>query len=386
MNETSEAVVNGRAPKALPFSSFIQSSGFMDRLFHGFTALMAFMILLLAVMTAVTLLIAAQPSIHLSGWKFLTSSDWDPVKEVFGCVPFVYGTLISSLIALIIATPLGLGISLFLTELSPMKLREPVAFIVEILAAIPSVVYGLWGIFLLAPFMRVTVDPVLIQLGNPLVVGLFGITVAVLVYAILRSLNLSERYPGLKKTENYFYWGAGILVAVLLGVQAQHLITAFPLFKGPTTGLSLFTAGVILSIMILPTITAISREVFESVPNSQRESARALGATSWETIQLAVLKPSKVGILGALMLALGRALGETMAVTMVIGNNPQVSSNLLAGAHSMASVIANEFSEAVNDIHIAALAEIGLLLMVITFILNIVANLLVWVTTSKYQR
>jgi phosphate transport system permease protein len=358
----------------------------MDRLFHGFTALMAFMILLLAVMTAVTLLIAAQPSIHLSGWKFLTSSDWDPVKEVFGCVPFVYGTLISSLIALIIATPLGLGISLFLTELSPMKLREPVAFIVEILAAIPSVVYGLWGIFLLAPFMRVTVDPVLIQLGNPLVVGLFGITVAVLVYAILRSLNLSERYPGLKKTENYFYWGAGILVAVLLGVQAQHLITAFPLFKGPTTGLSLFTAGVILSIMILPTITAISREVFESVPNSQRESARALGATSWETIQLAVLKPSKVGILGALMLALGRALGETMAVTMVIGNNPQVSSNLLAGAHSMASVIANEFSEAVNDIHIAALAEIGLLLMVITFILNIVANLLVWVTTSKYQR
>jgi phosphate transport system permease protein len=138
--------------------------------------------------------------------------------------------------------------------------------------------------------------------------------------------------------------------------------------------------------MILPTITAISREVFESVPNSQRESARALGATSWETIQLAVLKPSKVGILGALMLALGRALGETMAVTMVIGNNPQVSSNLLAGAHSMASVIANEFSEAVNDIHIAALAEIGLLLMVITFILNIVANLLVWVTTSKYQR
>ncbi len=347
---------------------------------------MALMILILAVMTAVTLLIAAQPSIQLSGWNFLFSSDWDPVKGVFGCVPFVYGTLVSSLIALLIATPLGLGISLFLTELAPMKLRDPVAFVVEILAAIPSVVYGLWGIFLLAPFMRVHIDPLLIKFGNPIVVGLFGVTVAIVVYAILKSFNLSEHMPDLKKNENFLMAGVGILVGLFMGSLAQHVITAYPLFKGPSTGLSLFTAGVILSIMILPTITAISREVFEAVPNSQRESARALGATSWETIELAVLKPSKVGILGALMLAMGRALGETMAVTMVIGNNPQVSTNLLAGAHSMASVIANEFSEAVSDIHIAALAEIGLLLMVITFVLNVVANLLVWVTTSKYQR
>ncbi len=162
--------------------------------------------------------------------------------------------------------------------------------------------------------------------------------------------------------------------------------TGLPIFKGPSTGLSLFTAGVILSIMILPTITAISREVFEAVPNAYRESARALGATSWETIQLSVMKPSKVGILGAVMLALGRALGETMTVTMVIGNTPQVSKNLLAAGHSMASVIANEFSEAVGDIHVAALAEIGLLLMVITLVLNIAAHLLVWATTSKFQR
>jgi phosphate transport system permease protein len=337
-------------------------------------------------MTAVTLFIAALPSLRVSGWTFLTSSDWDPVKGIFGSVPFVYGTLVSSLIALIIATPLGLGISLFLTELAPMKLRDPVAFVVEILAAIPSVVYGLWGIFLLAPFMRVHVDPLLIKFGNPLAVFLIGITVAVLVFTFLKSLNLPDRIPGLKTSENYWLWAAGILLGLLCAFQAQALISKYPLFKGPSTGLSLFTAGVILSIMILPTITAISREVFESVPNSQRESARALGATNWETIQLAVLKSSKVGILGALMLALGRALGETMAVTMVIGNNPQVTTNLLGASHSMASVIANEFSEAVSDIHIAALAEIGLLLMVITFVLNIVANLLVWVTTSKYQR
>jgi phosphate transport system permease protein len=358
----------------------------MDRLFHGFTGFMAFLILLLAVMTFVTLLIAAQPSIHMSGWSFLTSSDWDPVKGIFGCVPFVYGTLISSFIALLIATPLGLGISLFLTELAPMKLREPVAFIIEILAAIPSVVYGLWGIFLLAPFMRVSVDPVLIRFGNQVVVGLAALTVAALTVAILKALHISDKIPVLKPIEDYQLWAVGLLLGGILARPFNGLLTAYPLFKGPSTGLSLFTAGVILSVMILPTITAISREVFESVPNSQRESAKALGATSWETIQLAVLKPSKVGILGALMLALGRALGETMAVTMVIGNNPQVSSNLLAGAHSMASVIANEFSEAVNDIHIAALAEIGLLLMVITFVLNIVANLLVWLTTSKYQR
>jgi len=294
-------------------------------IFLYLTGFFAFLILALAAANAYFLWVAAGPSIAKTGFSFLTSSDWDPVQGLFGSLPFVYGTLVSSFLALLIATPFGLGISLFLTELAPMKFRDPVAFLVEILAAIPSVVYGLWGIFLLAPFMRVHVDPLLMKLG-------------------------------------------------------------LPFFKGPSTGLSIFTASIILSIMILPTITAISREVFEAVPNSYRESARALGATSWETILLAVVKPSKVGVLGAIMLAMGRALGETMAVTMVIGNNPQITANLLAAGHSMASVIANEFSEANSDLHVSALAEIGLLLMVITLVLNIVANLLVWATATKFKK
>jgi phosphate transport system permease protein len=325
VNQVNETINIGRAEEALPFFSRLAQAGVGDWVFRKLTALFALLILFLACLTAFTLWVASLPCMQKMGWSFLTSGDWDPVQQVFGSVPFVYGTIVSSFLALLIATPFGLGISLFLTELAPMKMREPVAFMVETLAAIPSVVYGLWGIFLLAPFMRVHVDPILIKTG-------------------------------------------------------------LPIFKGPSTGLSLFTAGVILSIMILPTITAISREVFEAVPNAYRESAKALGATSWETIQLAVMKPSKVGILGAVMLALGRALGETMTVTMVIGNNPQVTKNLLAAGHSMASVIANEFSEAVGDIHVSALAEIGLLLMVITLVLNIAAHLLVWVTTSKFQR
>jgi phosphate transport system permease protein len=326
MNPSLDATNQNQIEKPLPFFSQMSQAGFGDKVFQKLTAFFAFLILFLACMTAFTLWHASAACIHQMGWKFLTSSDWDPVQGIFGAVPYVYGTLMSSMLALLIAAPFGIGISLFLTELAPQKLREPVAFLVETLAAIPSVVYGLWGIFLLAPFMREHVDPLLVK-----------------------------------------YIGG-------------------PFFKGPSTGLSLFTAGVILSIMILPTITAISREVFESVPNAYRESAKALGATNWETIQLAVMKPSKVGLLGAIMLALGRALGETMAVTMVIGNRPEVSANLLGASHSMASVIANEFSEAVGDIHVSALAEIGLLLMVITLLLNIAAHLLVWVTTSKFQR
>ena len=221
------------------------------------------MVLILALLTVVALWINSMPCIKAMGWKFLYTSNWDPIQQVFGAVPFIYGTLVSSFLALLIAAPLGLGISLFLTELAPMKMRDPVAFLVEILAAIPSVVYGLWGMFLLAPLMRMYVDPFL------------------------------------------HHWIGG------------------PLFGEGPTGLSLFTAGVIMSIMILPTITAISREVFEAVPNVYRESARALGATSWETIQLSVLKSSKPGVVGAVMLGLGRALGETMAVTMVIGNTPR---------------------------------------------------------------
>ena len=308
------------------FSGQSRAIGRGDRIFRASTAFFAFLVLVLAMLTVGALFYNSIPCFKAMGWKFLVTSNWDPIQQIFGAVPFVYGTLVSSAIALLIATPLGLGISLFLTELAPMRLREPVAFLVEILAAIPSVVYGIWGMFVLAPIMRGWVDPIL------------------------------------------------------------HKVIGGPLFGEGPTGLSLFTAGTILSIMILPTITAITREVFEAVPNVYRESARVLGATSWETIQLSVLKSSKPGIVGALMLGLGRALGETMAVTMVIGNTPQVSANLLAPGHSMASVIANEFTEATGDVYLAALSEIGLLLMGITLVLNIVAHLLVWFTTRNYAR
>ena len=320
---------DGGGAKAAPsFFSFEKTGliGLGDKLFRGMTAFFALLVLVVAALTVVALWFNAVPCLKAMGWKFLSISDWDPIKEVFGSVPFIYGTLVSSAVALLIAAPFGIGISLFLTELSPMGWREPVAFLVETLAAIPSVVYGLWGIFVLAPIMRVYVDPLL------------------------------------------------------------HRFIGGPFFGEGPTGLSLFTAGVILSIMILPTITAISREVFEAVPNVYRESARALGATRWETIQLSVLKSSKPGVVGAIMLGLGRALGETMAVTMVIGNTPQVTMNLLAPGHSMASVIANEFTEATGDIYKAALSEIGLLLMGITLLLNIVAHLLVWFTTRNYGK
>jgi phosphate transport system permease protein len=296
-----------------------------DRVFKGVTALFAALVLVLAFFVAWELYLSARPAIAKFGWGFLVTHDWDPVREIFGSVPFVYGTLASSLLALLIAAPLGLGIALFLTELAPERLREPVAFVVEILAAIPSVVYGLWGMFVLAPLMRLYVDPFLAQWIGP------------------------------------------------------------PFFVVPSTGLSLLSAAMILAIMILPTITAISREVFEAVPNVFRESALALGATRWEAIQVAVVKASKAGILGALMLGLGRALGETMAVTMIIGNQPEVSVNLLGASHSMASVIANEFTEAVSETHVASLAALGLLLMAITLLLNILARLLVWATTRKFQ-
>lgn len=299
--------------------------GLGDRIFKTVTLLFASAVILLALGMALQLWLASRESIRVMGWKFLTTSDWDPVKEVFGVLPFVYGTLVSSLIAFLIAAPMGIGIALFLAELAPARLSGPLSFLVEILAAIPSVVFGLWGMFVLAPFLRVHLYPWLL------------------------------RWPGK------------------------------PFFAPPSTGLSLLTAGLILSIMILPTIMSISREVFNSVPNSYRESALALGATRWETIILAVLKPSKAGLVGASILGLGRALGETMAVTMVIGNRAEASSNLLGPSDSMASVIANQFTEATGSLHLSALAETGLLLMGLTVILNILARLLIWATTTRYR-
>lgn len=268
----------------------------------------------------------SMPSIQKFGANFLLTSTWDPVKENFGALPFIYGTIVSSALALLIALPVSIGIAIYLAELAPLWIRQPLAFLVESLAAIPSVIYGLWGIFVLAPLLREHLQPFL---------------------------------------SKYF----GFL----------------PLFKGEFYGIGMMSAGIILSIMIIPTISSVSREVFLAVPNTQREAALALGATTWETIRLAVFKYAKTGVSGATILGLGRALGETMAVTMVIGNRPEILVSLFAPSYTMASVIANEFTEATSDLYLSALIEIGLILFFVTLILNIVARLLILSVSKKVK-
>jgi phosphate transport system permease protein len=260
-------------------------------------------------------------SIREFGFGFLTGRDWDPIKGHFGALPFIYGTVVSSLLALVIAVPLSIGVAVFLVEQAPRSLARPLAFLVELLAAIPSVVYGLWGIFVLAPFLREYVQPPFAR---------------------------------------WFGW--------------------LPLFEGTPTGLGLFTGGIILAIMVTPIITAVVRDVLTAVPVSQREAALALGATKWETTRV-VLANAASGIAGAIVLGLGRAIGETMAVTMVIGNRPQISASLFEPSYTIASVIANEFTEATGDLYLSALIQIGLILFLVTFIVNGVAKLLVWSVT-----
>lgn len=288
-----------------------------DRLFRGVLRLFGLVVLAMALIILVELWGVARPSVERFGLQFLLQTDWDPVRERFGALPFIYGTLVSSLIAILLAVPLGLGVAFFLSELAPRWLRQPVSFLVELLAAIPSVVYGLWGIFVLVP--------------------------------IIRSLELAILQAGL-----------GVL----------------PIFSGAPYGIGMLSAGVILAIMIVPTVAAVSREVFRAVPDSQREAALALGATRWEAMKV-VFDYGRPGIVGAVVLAWGRALGETMAVNMVIGNQPVISASLFSPAHTMASVIASEFNEAVEAMHVAALAEIGLVLFGLTFILSALARLLV---------
>jgi len=261
------------------------------------------------------------------GWKFFTGSDWDPVQGSFGAVPFIYGTLVSSLVALVIAIPLSLGVAVFITEMCPRWLRGILSYLTELLAAIPAVIYGLWAMWVLIPL-------------------------------IVRYLA-----PALQKT---------------LGWTG--------LFAGPVQGFSMFTAGIILAIMIIPIISSITREILMAVPHQQREAALALGATRWEMIRVGVLRNARAGIFGAIILGLGRALGETMAVTMVIGNSPQIVKSLFAPAYTMASVIANEFSEATDDLYTSALIEIGLALFVVTILVNILAQLLIWTVTRGTPR
>ncbi|NQU17694.1 MAG: phosphate ABC transporter permease subunit PstC [Candidatus Saganbacteria bacterium] len=283
-----------------------------DVWFKRITFLFASSIPFLLFILVFILLQKSLPAIVEFGPGFVFGTVWDPLADKFSALPFIYGTMISSLIALAIAVPLGMGCAIYLSEVSQSKFKEYIAVMVELLAAIPSVVYGLWGIFVLGPW----------------------------------------------------------LVKIIPGM---------------TYGTCMLTGGVILAIMILPTITAISREVFQAVPYNLRESAMALGATKWECFKLAIFGPATSGIIGAIILGLGRALGETMAVTMVIGNRPKISASLFAPAYTLASVIANEFAEATSDLNLSALIELALILLVITILINGVARLLVWKTTLKYN-
>ena len=265
------------------------------------------------------LFVDALPALRRFGPSFLWTSAWDPIAEIYGAAPMIFGTLASSLLALLIAVPLALSVAIFLTEFSPRWLRQPVAFLVELLAAIPSVVYGLWGIFVLIPFLRSYVVPPL--------KAVFGWT---------------------------------------------------PFLQGVFYGNSLFAGGIILAIMIVPYIAAVSREVLLAVPASQREAALAMGATRWEAVRSAVLPYGRAGLMGAIILGLGRALGETMAVTMLIGNRHDISVSLLQPAYTMAAAIANEFSEATTGMYQSALVEVGLILFVLTVAVNAVARILIW--------
>ena len=290
-----------------------------DRIYRFVLTLLALALPALILVILAVLLAGAMPAVKHFGPSFLWTSTWDPVAEIYGAAPMIFGTLASSLLALLIAVPLALGVAIFLTEFSPRAVRQPVAFLVELLAAIPSVVYGVWGIFVLIPFLRSTIVPV--------IKAVFGWT---------------------------------------------------PFFQGVFYGNSLLAGGIILAIMIVPYIAAVSREVLLAVPSAQREAALAMGATRWEAVRTAVLPYGRAGLIGAIILGLGRALGETMAVTMVIGNRHDIGLSLLQPAYTMAASIANEFSEATTSMYSAALFEVGLLLFVLTVAVNALARILIW--------
>jgi phosphate transport system permease protein len=297
-----------------------------DRLYRLVASASAWLVLALAVGLLTALVCGSWEAVRTFGLRFLVTSDWNPVAGEFGALPFIYGTLVSAFLALLIAVPLSLGAAIFLAELAPAWIRPPIALLIEMLAAVPSVVYGLWGIFVLVPWLRDWVQPAL---------------------------------------------------ARLLGF--------LPLFQGPPYGIGMLAAGVILAIMVVPYITSVSREVLLAVPQVQREAALGLGATRWETTRIAVLRYGRSGLIGAGLLGLGRALGETMAVTMVIGNRPEIAISLFAPGHTMASVLANEFTEATSDLYVSALVEIGLLLLLVTVLVNGLARLLVWSVGGPVQ-
>jgi phosphate transport system permease protein len=321
---TEQKRVMPAGPVAVPTPSVLRGSTgeTSDRIFKFSMFLCGAAVLGTLVLIIYELMLRSGPSWHAFGLKFFSAADWDPVNEQFGALPFIYGTLVSSFLALLIAVPLSIGVAVFTTEMCPEALRAPLSFFVELLAAIPSVVYGLWAIFVLVPILSNYVEPFL---------------------------------------------------AKILGWTG--------LFDGPPYGISMLAAGIILAIMIVPIISSITREVLMVVPRHQREAVLALGATRWEMIRMGVLRNARAGIVGAIILGLGRALGETMAVTMVIGNRPEIAKSLFAPGYTMASVLANEFSEATGDIYLSALIEIGLALFLVTIVVNALARLLVWTAT-----
>lgn len=290
---------------------------FGDNVFRAVLVGAAAIILLLMIAIGIMIAINSMPTIAKYGIGFLFADEWNPSRGSFGALPFIYGTIVSSLIALIIAVPVSLGVAIFLVEQAPTAISRPIAFMVEILAAIPSVVYGLWGIFVLAPFIRNNLGPVL---------------------------------------QDYLGW--------------------LPLFQGRLTGIGMLTGGIILAIMITPIITAVVRDVLAAVPANQREAALALGATKWETT-LIVLGNAASGIAGAVVLGLGRAVGETMAITMVIGNSPQITASLFEPAYTIASVLAANFADATDEIFLSALIEMGLVLFLVTLLINAAAKILI---------
>ena len=318
MQTAGEIVTAAREPERAPESAPARVN-VPDRVWSGGLLLLGLAVLVVAAIIVAELVRIGGPAISHTGLvAFVSNSVWDVTRDVFGALPFIYGTLVTSAVALVLALPVSVGLALFLTEMAPPSVRSIVSFPISLLAGIPSVVYGLWGLFVLVPLLRRPVEP---------------------------------------------------LLAKTLGF--------LPLFRGPPIGLGYLAAGIVLAIMILPTITSIAIEVLQTVPGTLREAALALGATRWEAIRVSVLPYARAGIVGATMLGLGRALGETMAVTMVIGNSPSIRASLFAPGYSLPAVIANEFAEASGDLHTAALAALGLLLFAVTVVLNVAARLLV---------
>jgi phosphate transport system permease protein len=286
-------------------------------LFRAGTGAFAVVLISIVALIGVALIKESQLSIRQFGWSFWQTDIWDPVAGEFGARPFIWGTLYSSVLALIISTPIALGIAIFISELAPAAMQRPLVFLTELLAAIPSIVYGLWGVFVLVPAVR------------------------------------------------------------QLQTMTPEWLKSVPLFTGPPLGVGMLSAALILAIMVIPFSSSVAREVLKAVPQSQREGAYALGATRWEAIRMALFY-ARTGIVGAIMLGFGRALGETMAVTMVIGNNPQISASLYAPQYTMAAVLANEFAEATNDLYLHALVEIGMVLFIMTLIINVISRMFIW--------